>query len=158
MQKPINWDEYFMSVALLSAKRSKDPSTKVGACIVDENKHIIGTGYNGAPRGFDDNEMPWGREGEFLQTKYPYVVHAELNAILNSTRNLKGSKLYVTLFCCNECAKAIAQSGIEEIIYLENKYKTTDGVKAAELILKNAKVKVRQFKTELVNLELSYKN
>jgi dCMP deaminase len=139
----ISWDEYFMSVALLAAMRSKDPNTQVGACIVGEDKRIISTGYNGFPRGCSDDEFPWDREGE--DTKYPFVVHAELNAILNAGgRNLSGSKLYVALFPCNECAKAIIQSGIKEIVYLSDKYFDTDSVKASKLLLEQAGVKIRK--------------
>jgi dCMP deaminase len=113
----ITWDEYFMGVALLAARRSKDPNTQVGACIVDENNVILTTGYNGFPIGCSDDEFPWDREGEI--TKYPYVVHAELNAILNASgKSLRGSRLYVALFPCNECAKAIIQAGIKKVIYL----------------------------------------
>ena len=115
----ISWDEYFMGIALLSAKRSKDPSTQVGACIINKDKRIIAIGYNGFPKGCEDSEFPWGKtDSNPLNTKYPYVVHAEANAILNSNSNLKGSKLYVTLFPCNECAKLLIQAGIEEIVYL----------------------------------------
>ncbi|MCM1514596.1 MAG: dCMP deaminase family protein [Anaeroplasma bactoclasticum] len=121
----ISWDEYFMGVALLSAMRSKDPSTKVGACIVNQNKRIVGIGYNGFPYGCDDDIFPWQREGEFLDTKYPYVVHAEPNAILNSTSNLDGATIYVSLFPCHECMKLIIQSGIREIVYLSDKYADT---------------------------------
>lgn len=117
----ITWDEYFLGVAMLAARRSKDPNTQVGACIVSPDNIIISTGYNGLPNGCSDDEYPWAREGE--QTKYPYVVHAELNAILNANgRDLRGSRLYVALFPCNECAKAIIQSGIKEIIYYSDKY------------------------------------
>ncbi len=123
MTKYISWDEYFMGVAILSSYRSKDPHTKVGACIVNEDKKIIGIGYNGLPFGCSDNEFPWGREGEVLDTKYPYVVHAEPNAILNSSASLKGATIYVTLFPCNECAKLIIQSGIKHIVYMSDKYR-----------------------------------
>ena len=119
----ITWDEYFMGLAHLSSLRSKDPSTKVGAVIVDEDHKVVSIGYNGMPRGIEDNELPWGK-GEGLDSKYLYVCHAEFNAILN-TRNgsaLKGCTLYVTLFPCNECAKAIIQVGIKEIVYGSNKY------------------------------------
>ena len=119
----ISWDEYFMGVAMLSALRSKDPSTKVGACIVNQNKRIVGIGYNGLPCGCNDDEFPWERTGGFLDTKYAYVVHAEPNAILNSTSDLTGATLYVTLFPCNECAKLIIQSGIREIVYIYQKHK-----------------------------------
>lgn len=118
----ISWDEYFMGVASLSAMRSKDDSSQVGACIVNQKNRIVGIGYNGFPIGCDDDMLPWEREGEFLDTKYAYVVHAEPNAILNSSVDLEGSRIYVTLFPCNECAKLIIQSGIKEVIYLEDKY------------------------------------
>ena len=112
----INWDEYFMGIALLTAMRSKDPSSQVGACIVSPENKILSLGYNGMPIGCDDDAMPWEREGEPLNTKYMYVCHAELNAILNSAHNnLKGARVYVTLFPCNECTKAIIQSGIAEV-------------------------------------------
>lgn len=126
MTKHISWDEYFMGVALLSSYRSKDPNTKVGACIVNTDKRIIGIGYNGFPFGCLDEVFPWAREGETLDTKYPYVVHAEPNAILNSTSSLKGATLYVTLFPCNECAKLIIQSGIKHIVYMQDKYKDSE--------------------------------
>lgn len=145
MKKSIlTWDEYFMSLAHLSAMRSKDPNTQVGACIVNKKKRIVGIGYNGLPYGCSDDEYPWGREGELLDTKYPYVVHAELNAILNSTENLDGSSIYVSLFPCNECAKAIIQSEITEVVYEDNKYKDTDGAFASRRMFESAKVKFRQ--------------
>lgn len=115
----ISWDEYFMGIAILSAMRSKDDSSQVGACIVSPENKILSLGYNGMPIGCNDDDMPWDREGDELETKYMYVCHAELNAILNSAHSdLRGSRVYVTLFPCNECAKAIIQSGIREIIYL----------------------------------------
>ncbi len=132
MAKHISWDEYFMGVAALSAKRSKDPSTQVGACVVNQDKRIIGIGYNGFPMGCDDAVFPWGKEDkQYLNTKYPYVVHAEPNAILNCTSSLKGSTLYVTLFPCNECAKLIIQSGIKHVIYACDKYKDQDSFLAS---------------------------
>ncbi|MCD4759380.1 AAA family ATPase [archaeon] len=141
----ISWDEYFMGIALLSAKRSKDPNTQVGACIVDHNKKIVGIGYNGFPIGCSDNELPWVREAKNINnTKYPYVVHAEANAILNSTTKLNGTKLYVTLFPCNECVKLIIQSGIKEIIFLSDKYRNINSCKAAEKMLKMVGVKIRK--------------
>lgn len=128
----INWDEYFMGIALLSAQRSKDPNTKVGACIVNSDNKIVGIGYNGMPIGCSDSEMPWERSAESeLDTKYMYVCHAELNAILNSTKNLSGCTLYATLFPCNECAKAIIQSGIKRVVYYDNKYFGTNSVTAS---------------------------
>lgn len=123
----LSWDEYFMGIALLSAERSKDISTQVGACIVSADHKILSVGYNGMPTGCSDDIMPWDREGEHLDTKYPYVCHAELNAILNNAgATLHNAKIYVTLFPCNECAKAIIQSGIKEVIYLSDKYADHD--------------------------------
>ena len=141
------WDEYFMAIAKLSAMRSKDPSTQVGACIVSNDNRILSIGYNGAPNGFDDEKFPWGRDGDNLDTKYPYVCHAEMNAILNfrgSKKDLENSKIYVDLFPCNECAKAIVQAGIKEIIYEDEKYKNTPGDIASKRILKAAGVKCRK--------------
>ena len=123
----ISWDEYFMGVALLSAKRSKDPNTQVGACCINKDKRIIGIGYNGFPKGCSDDVFPWGKtDKSFINTKYPYVVHAEANAILNSSTSLKGATLYVSLFPCNECAKLVIQSGVKHIIYMSDKYNGTD--------------------------------
>ncbi|MBQ5364690.1 MAG: dCMP deaminase family protein [Spirochaetales bacterium] len=140
----ITWDEYFMSVAMLSAMRSKDPNTQVGACIVNQDKKIVGTGYNGFPIGCSDDVLPWARVGAPLETKYPFVCHAELNAILNSiSRDLRGCTLYVVMFPCNECAKAIIQSGIREVVYRDNKYPDSDSVKASTMMLESAGVKLR---------------
>ena len=142
----LSWDEYFMGLALLSAERSKDPSTQVGACIVDSNNKIISVGYNGAPIGFDDDkDMTWERNGDFLDTKYPYVCHSELNAILNSKAPVVDCKIYVTLFPCNECAKAIIQSGIKEIIYLSDKYNGTKENIAAKKMLDVCGVKYTEY-------------
>ena len=139
----ITWDEYFMGVAMLAARRSKDPNTQVGACIVSPDNIIISTGYNGLPNGCSDDEYPWEREGE--ETKYPYVVHAELNAILNANgRDLRGSRLYVALFPCNECAKAIIQAGVKEVLYLSDKYASTAATRASKLMLDSAGVTYRQ--------------
>ncbi|MDC7245020.1 MAG: dCMP deaminase family protein [Sphaerochaetaceae bacterium] len=154
----IDWDQYFMGVALLSAKRSKDPNTQVGACIVNSDKKIVGVGYNGFPMGIDDDKFPWEREGEFLETKYPYVCHAELNAILNSiSRDLKGCSIYVALFPCNECAKAIIQSGITEVVYLSDKYSDSDIVKASKRMLNSAGVTLRCLKIPLDSITISFK-
>ena len=151
----INWDEYFMGIAILAAKRSKDPSTQVGACIVSPDNIIISTGYNGMPKGCSDDEFPWEREGE--NTKYPYVVHAELNAILNANgRVLRDSRVYVALFPCNECAKAIIQSGVKEVVYLSDKYKDTMGNLASKRMLDAAGVKYTQMHTDLKQLELNF--
>lgn len=145
-QDYISWDEYFMGISLMSAMRSKDGSTQVGACIVSEENKILSVGYNGMPTGCNDDEMPWEREGKFLETKYPFVCHAELNAILNrSTGSLKNAKIYVSLFPCNECAKAIIQSGIKEVIYWDDKYAETDEVKASKMMFRMSGVTVRQY-------------
>ena len=148
MRRVISWDEYFMSVAKLSAYRSKDPNTQVGACIVNSDKKIVGVGYNGLPWGCEDEDFPWEvRDGDLDKTKYPYVVHAELNAILNSTGNLKGCKIYVSLFPCHECVKAIIQSGIKEIIYEDEKYTGTSSDVAAKRMLDSAGVKYTKLKS-----------
>ncbi len=153
----ISWDDYFMGVAVLSSMRSKDPSTQVGACIVDPDKKIVGTGYNGAPRGIEDDSFPWAREGDFLETKYAYVCHAELNAILNSTKeNLKGCTLYVALFPCNECAKAIIQSGIKKVVYLSDKYKDTPAHIASKKMLTAAMVELVQLKPQTDYLKVNF--
>ena len=152
----ISWDEYFMGVALLAAERSKDPSTQVGACIVSTDNKIVSTGSNGAPRGYDDDEcMCWEREGNFLDTKYAYVCHAELNAILNSPHSVNGCKIYVALFPCNECAKAIIQSGIKEIIYMDDKYAKTDGVIASKKMLDACGVTYRKYESKGKTLKLN---
>lgn len=152
----ISWDEYFMGVALLAAKRSKDPNTQVGACIVDANNIILSTGYNGFPYGCSDDDYPWEREGD--DTKYNYVVHAELNAILNARgKNLKGAKLYVDLFPCNECAKAIIQSGISEVVYLYNKYADSPQTIASQKMLTSAGIKLTQFKASEDKIVLDFK-
>ena len=149
----IIWDEYFMGVAKLAAHRSKDPSTQVGACIVSPENIIISTGYNGMPQGCSDDEFPWNRDGE--ETKYPYVVHAELNAILNATgRDLRGSRVYVALFPCNECAKAIIQSGVKEVVYLSDKYNGTPGNVASKRMLDAAGVKYTQLRPETKRITL----
>jgi len=146
----ISWDEYFMGMALLSSLRSKDPSTKVGACIADTEHKVVSIGYNGMPRHIDDDDLSW-ETGEGLDSKYLYVCHAEFNAILN-TRNgsgLKGCSLYVTLFPCNECAKAIIQTGIAEVVYLDNKYEDMTMTRASKKMLELAKVTVRRFEGKI---------
>lgn len=146
----ISWDEYFMGVAMLASYRSKDPGTQVGACIVNEDNKIMSVGYNGFPRGCSDDEFPWEREADReTDTKYPYVCHAELNAILNAGGNsLKDCRVYVALFPCNECAKAIIQSGIKEVIYNSDKYADTDLVKASKRMLQCAGVKLTEFSSD----------
>ena len=153
----ISWDEYFMGVAMLAARRSKDPSTQVGACIVSPDNIIISTGYNGMPKGCSDDEFPWERSGAENETKYPYVVHAELNAILNANgRDLRGSKLYVALFPCNECAKAIIQSGVREVVYLSDKYKDTMGNFASKKMLDAAGVKYTRLESRVQSIVLDF--
>lgn len=145
-QDYISWDEYFMGVALLSGMRSKDPNTQVGACIVSEDYKILSMGYNGFPTGCSDDEFPWEREGEPLENKYFYTTHSELNAILNYRGgSLEGATIYVTLFPCNECAKAIIQSGIRRIVYDSDKYEATPSVVASKKMLKAAGVALQRY-------------
>lgn len=154
----LSWDEYFMGVALLSARRSKDPNTQVGACIVNPRHKIVGVGYNGFPTGISDDEFPWDREGEFLDTKYPYICHAELNAVINKiSADLYNCRIYVDLFPCNECAKVIIQSGIVEVVYLSDKYAQTDQVKASKRMFAHAGVRCRhlQLKRNSITLQFS---
>lgn len=142
----LSWDEYFMGIATLAAMRSKDPSTQVGACIVNQDKRIMSMGYNGMPRNCNDDEFPWGREGDPFNSKYLYVCHAEFNAILNCDRgNLRGCTVYVTLFPCNECAKAIIQSGITEVVYMMDKYAGSDSVRASKRMFDAAGVLYRPY-------------
>ena len=142
----ITWDEYFMGVALLSGMRSKDPNTQVGACIVSEDNKILSMGYNGFPLGCSDEEFPWAREGETVDTKYAYVTHSELNAILNYRGgSLQGAKLYVSLFPCNECAKAIIQSGIKTVIYDDDKYADSPASVASRRMFDAAGVEYRRY-------------
>ncbi len=140
----LTWDDYFMGLAHLSAMRSKDPNTQVGAVIVSNEYRVVSIGYNGFPNGCSDDIFPWDREGEFEDTKYPYVVHAELNAILNSKKDLKGCSIYVSLFPCNECAKAIIQSGISRVVYESDKYGNTPGTIVSKKMLRSAGVELIQ--------------
>ena len=150
----ISWDEYFMGIAVLSSFRSKDPNTQVGCCIVSDKNKILSVGYNGFPTGCSDDEFPWHREGESsLNTKYPFVAHAELNAILNSRVSLEGAKLYVTLFPCNECAKAIIQSGIKEVVYVSDKYKDAESTIASKKMLSAAGIKCTQMPPVKLSME-----
>lgn len=154
MSKVISWDEYFMGLAKLSAKRSKDPNTQVGCCIVNDEKKIVAIGYNGLPRGCNDKDFPWDiRKGNLEDTKYAYVVHAERNAILNATTSLKGTTLYVTLFPCNECVKSIIQSGIKEIVYEDSKYDGCDFDIAAKKMLQSTNITIRQYKFKPLELK-----
>ena len=151
----VTWDEYFMTIALLSAKRSKDPSTQVGACIVDNENKVVSIGYNGMPRHCDDTKLTW-EKGEDLNNKYLYVCHAEFNAILNTRdgSHLNGCRIYVTLFPCNECAKAIIQTGIKKVIYLSNKYEDQLSTRASKKLFEVAGVEVEQYKGRFTNVEL----
>ena len=154
----ITWDEYFMGVALLASGRSKDPNTQVGACIVDEQNRILSTGYNGFPQGCSDDEFPWNRDESLGETKYQFVVHAELNAVLNARgKSLAGSKLYVSLFPCHECAKAIIQSGIKEVVFLSDKYNGTASDIASKRMLRAANVKMTKFEPKIDTIELDFK-
>ncbi len=155
----ISWDEYFMGVALLASKRSKDPSTQVGACIVDEDKRILSTGYNGFPQGCSDDEFPWNRDAKLGETKYNFVVHAELNAILNARgKSLVNSRVFVSLFPCHECAKAIIQTGVREVVYLSDKYNGTESDNASKRMLNAAGVKLTKLKPTKATLLLNFED
>lgn len=148
----LNWDEYFMGIAKITSGRSKDPNTQVGAVIVSNDNRVLSTGYNGAPNGFNDDELPWGREGNPLETKYMYVCHAEANAIDNYRgykKELENARIYVELFPCNECAKRIIQNGIKEVIYLSDKYANTDSTKASKILFDKCGVKYRKLDDSL---------
>jgi dCMP deaminase len=153
----ISWDDYFMAVAQLSAQRSKDPSTQVGACIVNSRKRIIGIGYNGFPMGVSDDQISWGRDGDYLDTKYPYVCHAEMNAISNASNKpeLEGASMYVSLFPCNECAKLMIQVGIKEVVYLSDKYHQEPNMIASRRMFDMAGVRYRQLEPTKHKIELS---
>jgi dCMP deaminase len=153
----IGWDDYFMGVSLLAAQRSKDPNTQVGACIVDDQNRILSTGYNGFPQGCSDDDFPWNRDEKLGETKYQFVVHAELNAVLNARgKNLAGSKLYVSLFPCHECAKAIIQSGVSEVVYLSDKYNGTVSDITSKRMLAAAGIKLTKLKPTKSELVLKF--
>ena len=147
-QNHISWDECFISIARVIAQRSKDPSTQAGAVIADQNNVVIGLGYNGMPRGVDNNKFPWERDGNFLDTKYAYVCHAEENAVYNANNSTKNCKIYCTLFPCNECAKTLIQNGITEVIYENDKYHDVDAFVAARRMFDAARIKCRQYTSE----------
>ena len=152
----LSWDEYFMGIASLAAMRSKDPSTQVGACIVNSDKRILSMGYNGMPRQCSDDVFPWEREGDPLNSKYLFVCHAELNAILNCAMgSVRGCTVYTTLFPCNECAKAIIQAGITEVVYMSDKYATTDSTLASKKMFDTAGVKYRPYNISNKEITLS---
>lgn len=147
----ISFDEYFMGLAVLSSLRSKDPNTQVGACIVSDDRRILSIGYNGTPNGIDDDNFTWEREGNYLDTKYPYVIHGEINAIVNfrgNSRELENATIYVTLFPCNDCAKVIIQSGIKNVVYLSDKYDGTDSNIAAKKMFDECGVKYSKFNSD----------
>lgn len=157
----LTWDEYFIALAKLTAMRSKDPSTQVGACIVSEDNRILSVGYNGAPNGFDDDNFPWDRQGENLETKYPYVCHAEMNAVLNyrgTRKDFENARIYVDLFPCNECAKIIIQSGIKEVVYLSNKYKDSENNIASRKLFDSCGIEYHQLDLEKqITIEITSK-
>ena len=153
----IAWDDYFMGVSLLAAERSKDPSTQVGACIVSDDNRILSTGYNGFPQGCSDDLFPWNRDESAGETKYNFVVHAELNAILNAGgKSLVGSRIFVSLFPCHECAKAIIQSGVKEVVYLSDKYNGTVSDNASKRMLNAAGVKLTKIKPTKAQIVLNF--
>ena len=155
----IGWDDYFMGVSLLAADRSKDPSTQVGACIVSDDNRILSTGYNGFPQGCSDDDFPWNRDESLGETKYNFVVHAELNAILNAGgKSLIGSRIFVSLFPCHECAKAIIQSGVKEVVYLSDKYNGTVSDNASKRMLQAAGVKLTKMKPTKAQIVLNFEN
>ncbi len=147
-QNHISWDECFMRMAHVISDRSKDPSTQAGALVADPRNVVVGLGYNGFPRGVDDGNFPWDREGDFLNTKYAYVCHAEENAIYNANQTVRGCKLYCTLFPCNECAKTIIQNGIVEVIYESDKYNQVDAFVASRRMLEAAGISLRQYSSQ----------
>ena len=152
----IGWDDYFMGVSLLAADRSKDPSTQVGACIVSDDNRILSTGYNGFPQGCSDDDFPWNRDEALGETKYNFVVHAELNAILNAGgKSLVGSRIFVSLFPCHECAKAIIQAGVKEVVYLSDKYNGTVS-DASRRMLSAAGVKLTKMKPSKSQIVLDF--
>ena len=152
----ISWDEYFMGVSKLAGMRSKDPNTQVGACIVSHDNNILSMGYNGFPKGCSDDDFPWEREGDFGETKYAYVTHSELNAILNYRGgSLEGTKLYVSLFPCNECAKAIIQAGIKTVVFDSDKYSQTPSTKASKKMFDAAGVRYYQYQRSGRNIKIT---
>jgi dCMP deaminase len=158
----LSWDDYFMCVAYLSAQRSKDPNTQVGACIVNSMKRIAGVGYNGFPQGCSDDILPWNRSnegnGEGAETKYLYVCHAEANAILNKGgADIHGSTIYVDLFPCNECAKMIIQTGIKEVVYLRDTYHDDDKCRASRIMFQMSGVTYRQHQLSVKQILLDLK-
>ncbi len=153
----LSWDEYFMALAILSSLRSKDPNSQVGACIVNEENRIVGIGYNGFPAGCSDDELPWGRVGDWMETKYPYVCHAELNAILNSDfGRMANCRMYVNLFPCNECAKLIIQAGIRKVIYIADKYPDDEKFVAARRLFKLAGVEMERMPVPKGKIEIDF--
>lgn len=144
-RKRISWDECFMKMAHVIADRSQDPSTQAGAVVATENNVVVGVGYNGWPRGIKSEDLPWDREGDFENTKYAYVCHAEENAVYNANNSTEGCKIYCTLFPCNECAKTLIQNGIKEVVYESDKYADTPAVRSSKKMFKLAEVPIRQY-------------
>ncbi|RNA16278.1 deoxycytidylate deaminase [Brachionus plicatilis] len=159
-QDYLDWDEYFLAVSILSSQRSKDPNTQVGACIVNEENKIVGIGYNGFPKNCSDDLLPWSRSspnGSILDTKYPFVCHAEMNAILNKNEaNLKNCTIYVSMFPCNDCAKLIIQSGIKRVVFLCDKYAHTEPTKASKIMFKMAGIQIEQFKPKRKRIVIDF--
>ncbi len=143
----LNWDEYFMLQAMIASFRSKDPSTKVGCVFVDQKNHQLSMGYNGFVAGFDESKLPWGKDKstDLEHQKYGYVVHSEANAILHAKTDLKDSRVYVTLFPCHECAKMLATVGVNEVIYLSNKYEGTPENNISKKIFDMGNISYRKF-------------
>ncbi|KAI4463652.1 deoxycytidylate deaminase-related [Holotrichia oblita] len=153
----LEWEEYFMATAFLAAKRSKDPSTQVGACIVNEDNQIVGVGYNGMPRGCCDDVFPWGKSSDKLKSKYLYVCHAEANAILNkNSASVKNCTMYVALFPCNECAKQIIQSGIKKVVYVSDKHAHKKSTIASKRMLTAAGVETQQYCPKNKKIEIDF--
>lgn len=146
----ISWDECFMRIAHVISERSKDPSTQVGALVATTDNVVMGVGYNGFPRGIENSDLPWDRDGDYLDTKYPYICHAEENAVYNASGSVKGCKIYCTLFPCNECAKAIIQNGISEVVYESDKYADTPAVQASKRLFAHSGVKTRQYISDFI--------
>lgn len=151
----ISWNSYFMGLALLSSQRSKDPSTQVGACIASDDNRVLSMGYNGFPNGCSDDEFPWDAEGEMLEIKNTFVCHAELNAILNAGGNVRGSTIYVTFFPCHECTKAIIQSGIKKIVYIDDRNHQKPSIVASRKMLRSAGVEFREYQSANRTIKLN---
>ncbi|KRY51242.1 Deoxycytidylate deaminase, partial [Trichinella britovi] len=153
----ISWTDYFMGVALLSSKRSKDPIMQEGACIVNSDNHIIGVGYNGMPAGCSDDRMPWADQANsILETKHPYICHAALNAVVNKISNsAKGCCLYTTHLPCSHCAGLLIQSGVKSVYFLKNSLDTISTA-ATERLFKESGVHYEQYKTQTNKIVINF--